>query len=245
MTNTTAAPKVATVVEKSDNAKTGMMSATYTGYQTCPDTCMMKPKIGPNGEFETSPCYASCDFVGITMHRITKAAVGADLIQIGKQECDGIDSLSGKNILRLKVGGDTPNTAYAEMLAKSCETYTAKHGQAAYTYTHNWANIERAAFGGISILASCDSITDIPVAKSRGYATATVVSEFPNGAKLFVIDGHKLVPCPNQVNKAVQCTDCKLCCNDSKLRKHDLTVAFVAHGRKADELAETQRGKGQ
>lgn len=242
MTNQT---KVATVVEKSANAKTGMMSATYTGYQTCPDSCMMKPEIGPSGEFQSSPCYASCDFVGITMHRITKAAVNTDLIQIAIQECDGIDSLSGKNILRLKVGGDTPNSLYAGMLAKSCESYTAKHGQATYGYTHNWANIERASFGGISMLASCDSIADIATAKARGYATATVVSEFPQGNKLFVIDGNKLLPCPNQINAAVQCTDCKLCCHDANLRKHDLTIAFIAHGRQADKLAETQREKGQ
>ncbi len=240
-----AATKVATVVEISDNAKTGPMSATYTGYQTCPDSCPMKPVIGPDGEFQSSPCYASCDFVGITMHRITKAAVNTDLIQISKQECEGIDSLSGRNILRLKVGGDTPNARYAKSLAKSCEGYSAKHGQPTYGYTHNWRAIPRSAFGSISLLASCDDVADIPLAKSRGYATATVVSEFPNGAKMFVIAGQKLVPCPNQVNKAVQCVDCKLCVNDAKLRQHDLTVAFVAHGRKADELAATQKEKGQ
>jgi hypothetical protein len=237
--------KVATVVENSKNDKTGLMSATYTPYQTCPEACPMKPKLSPGGEFESTPCYASCDFVGITMHRLTRSAIGADLIQIAKQECDGIDSLSGKQILRLKVGGDTPNTRYAKSLAKSCKGYRAKHGQPTYGYSHNWRSIPRAAFGGISMLASCDAIEDIPLAKSKGYATATIVSEFPQGAKLFVIDGHKLVPCPNQVNKAVQCVDCKLCCDDSKLRARDLTIAFVAHGRKADELAETQRTKGQ
>ena len=239
------ANKLATVVEKSDNAKTGLMSATYTGYQTCPDSCPMKPRLASNGEFETSPCYASCDFVGITMHRITKAAVNADLVQISEQECNGIDSLSGKNILRLKVGGDTPNAAYAEALATACECYSAKHSQPTYGYTHNWRSIPRESFGGISMLASCDAVADIPVAKSMGYATATIVSEFPRANKLFVIDGCKLLPCPNQVNKAVQCTDCKLCVNDSKLRQHDITIAFIAHGRKADELAETQREKGQ
>jgi hypothetical protein len=205
----------------------------------------MKPVISAEGKFETSPCYASCDFVGITMHRITQAAVGQDLIQIRQQECEGIESLSGKNILRLKVGGDTPNGAYAEALATSCQSYSAKQGQPTYGYTHNWREIDRASFGGISMLASCDAVSDIPVAKAKGYATATVVSEFPQGAKLFVLDGQKLVPCPNQVNKQVQCVDCKLCCDDAKLRKHDLTIAFVAHGRQAEELAETQRAKGQ
>ena len=85
--------KVATVVENSKNDKTGLMSATYTPYQTCPDTCPMKPVVQADGAFDRTPCYACSDFVGITMHRITRAAIGADLIQIAKQECDGIDSL--------------------------------------------------------------------------------------------------------------------------------------------------------
>jgi hypothetical protein len=144
--------KVATVVEKSDNAKTGLMSATYTGYQTCPDSCPMKPQITSDGAFKTSPCYASCDFVGITMSRITKAAVNTDLVQISEQECDGIDSLSGKNILRLKVGGDTPNASYAESLAESCRGYSAKHGQPTFGYTHNWRDIPRESFGGTWIM---------------------------------------------------------------------------------------------
>lgn len=237
--------KLATVVEKSDNAKTGMMSATYTGYQTCPDTCALKPVIGSQGEFKTAPCYASCDLVGLQMHRLTTASVGVDLIQIQKQECAAIDGLTGKNILRLKVGGDTPNQEYAEALAESCKGYSAKHGKETYGYTHNWRNIPRESFGSISMLASCDSISDIPDAKAAGYATATVVSEFPSGPKLFVIDGQRLVPCPNQVNKKVQCVDCKLCCNDANLKKHNLTIAFIAHGRKSEELAETLREKGQ
>lgn len=239
--------KLASVVEISKNDKTGEMSATYTGYQTCPDTCPLKPAIAEDGAFKSAPCYASCDFVGFTMHRITKAAVGQDLVQIQKQECDAISKLSGKRILRLKVGGDTPNAEYAQGLAEACQTYTSKHGQPTYGYTHNWRNIPRESFGGISILASCDAVSDIAEAKARGYATATVVSEFPNGNKAFTVDGNRIVPCPEQCSteeKHVQCVDCKLCCNDANLRKHNITIGFVAHGRKADELKESQRAKG-
>ena len=236
--------KLATVVENSDNAKTGLMSATYTGYQTCSDSCPMKPLITAGGEFASSPCYASCDLVGLNMRRLTAAAASTPLIQIRRQECAGIEALSGDRILRLKVGGDTPDTAYAKALAKSCKTYSSKAGRPAYGYTHSWRKIARAAFGEISMLASCDAPADIAKAKSRGYATAIVVSEFPDGAKAFPILGHTAIPCPNQVNDAVQCVDCKLCTNDRMLRERGLTIAFKAHGRKAGELARTQREKG-
>lgn len=182
------------------------------------------------------------------MHRLTTASVNAPLIQIQQQETDAIRKLSGQLILRLKVGGDTPTKEYAEGLADACKAYTKKAGRPAYGYTHNWQQIPRESFGGISMLASCDNISDIADAKAKGYATATVVSHFPNGNKLFVIDGHKLVPCPNQTaseEKPVQCTDCKLCCNDANLRKHDITIAFEAHGRKAEQLKSTLQQKGR
>ena len=237
--------KIAIATEKSDNSKTGEMSATYTPYQTCPDSCMMKPVVDDKGEYDATPCYACLDLVGFHMRGLTRNAASADLVQIAAAECSGIDALSGKRILRLKVGGDTPSPVYARALAASCKTYTEKHNQPAFGYTHNWKRIGRKAFGAISMLASCDSIADVGKAKARGYATATVVSGFPQGPKAFTLGGHKLIPCPNQVNDAVQCTDCKLCCNDGMLRERDLTIAFVAHGRKAEELAATQKAKGQ
>jgi hypothetical protein len=248
VTTTTATNvSLASAVEVSKNDKTGKVSATYTGYQTCSDHCPLKPTIGSLGEFKQAECYASCDLVGMTMHRLTTASVSAPLVQIQAQECDGIRKLSGKRPLRLKVGGDTPNTAYAEALSNACDAYTAKHDQPTYGYTHTWREIPRESFGTISMLASCDAPGDIAAAKQRGYATAIVVSEFPQGNKLFTIDGNKCIPCPEQCSteeKHVQCIDCKLCFRDGMLRERGLTIAFNAHGRKSEALKATLQGKG-
>lgn len=248
--------KLAIVTELSSNLKTGPMSATYTGYQTCPDSCALKPTIEQDGSFERDKCYASCDLVGMHMHRLTYASVAADLVQIQEQECAGIDKLSGENILRLKVGGDTPDARYANGLAIACKGFTAKHNQPAYGYTHNWENIPRDAFGDISILASCDELSDIATAKSMGYATATIVSEFPRGAKVFQLAGENILPCPEQVASAqieagmrtkeqkIQCTDCLLCTKDKLLRERNLTIGFIAHSRLAEQLKAMLRAKG-
>jgi hypothetical protein len=140
----------------------------------------------------------------------------------------------------LKTGGDVPNTTYAKALAKSASMYSAKHGQKVYGYTHNWRRIARSAFGSISMIASCDKTADVNIAKSQGYATALVVAEFKNGAKVFAKDGIKIVPCPSQVadmnGRDYKCSDCMLCANDKKLRQFDLTVGFMAHGTKAKLL---------
>ena len=191
------------------------------------------------------------------MRRLTKASIGASIEDIQKAEIEGIRDLTGRNILRLKVGGDTANQAYAEGLRDACEAHTRKHGRPAYGYCHvNWKSIPRASFGGISILASCDTIAEISEAKARGYATATVVSEFPNGSKVFELGGNKIVPCPEQIadmeiaagvrpkDKAIQCVDCQLCCKDQMLIEKGLTVGFKAHGRKAPELIQILKAKG-
>jgi hypothetical protein len=173
------------------------------------------------------------------MHRLTRASVSVDLVQIQAAECAGIEGLTGKHVLRLKVGGDTPNSEYARGLASSCAAYSAKQGQPAYGYTHNWREIPREAFGSISMLASCDKPSDIDQAKAAGYATAIVVSEFPKGNKAFMSGGNRIIPCPNQTasdDKPVQCVDCKLCFRDDKLRAHDITIGFRAHGRKVGQL---------
>lgn len=237
ITQAKASPKLATVVEDSANRRIGLMSATYTGYQTCPESCPLKPKVDPEtGEFKGGECYASNDLVGMQMHRLTRAGVDAELIQIRDAECDGIRKLTGKNILRLKVGGDFPNPEYAQAIAGACDDYRAKHNQPAYAYTHNWREIPREKFGRVSILASCDKPEDIAEAKAAGYATATIVPEFPNGAKAFELEGHKLIPCPKQINAAVQCVRCKLCVHDELLRERNLTIAFEPESRNAARL---------
>jgi hypothetical protein len=232
------AAKLAVVVEDSKNSKIGTMSATYTAYQTCPKSCKLRPDVQSDGSFKQSACYASQDLVAIQMHRLTTASVDVSFDAIERAECEGIESLTGKNILRLKVGGDTVSDKYARALAKACAVYTSKFGQLAYTYTHNWLNIARESFGQISVLASCDSVAEVKQAKARGYATATVVSEFPNGAKLFEIDGEKMLPCPNQINNEVKCTACKLCTRDAELKARNITVAFKSHGRQSESLSE-------
>jgi hypothetical protein len=174
------------------------------------------------------------------MKRLTKGSIDVPLSAICKAECSGIERLSGKRPLRLKTAGDTPNNRYAKALAKSCAKYSAKKGHKAYGYTHNWRKLDSTSFGAISILASCDKSADIALAKSRGYATAVVVSEFPNGAKLFVKDGNKIIPCPSQIadinGRDYHCSECMLCAFDDKLRKADITVGLLAHGAKAEQL---------
>lgn len=243
--------KIAAVVEKSDNCKIGNMSATYTPFATCPDTCPMKPATRIDGTFETTEGYCTQGMVSCTMRRLGKTVVStkATLFQIQKAECSGIEALSGKRPLRLKGAGDTPNDRYARGLAKACKTYSAKHNQPTYTYTHNWRTVKRASFGDISVLASCDAVSDIAAARDRGYATAVIVSHFPAGAKVFEVNGESILPCPNQVaenaGRLFTCEQCMLCANDEMLRARGLTVGFEAHGNKARAMKEELVSIGQ
>lgn len=215
----------AIAVENSQNSKTGKMSATYATQKTCPSSCPLRN----NG------CYAEKSFAGMTTRRLNETEDSA--IEAAKQEAAAIDSLTGKLDLRVHVVGDCATDEAAEIVAPAMLRHSAKHGKAAYTYCHAWRDVKHASWQGANVLASCDALSDVPTAKSRGYATALVVKKgtelfrrFKTTGKSAVADDQKLVPCPNQVSaKKPQCVDCRLCFDAAKLRDMGVTIAFLEH----------------
>ena len=235
------------VTHRSWANKLGRCAATYCPYQTCPDTCPLKPTIAPDGSFKQDWCYASCGTVGVNhMGHITKAAVAVPLNTIAKEESDGVARLRGDKPCRLHVGGETANTAHAELLAGAAEVYTSKHGQPVFTYTHNWKTIPRAAFGSISVLASCEYPEQVAEANTLGYAAALLIPELPESGKAFSYGGVKVLPCPAAVDETVHCDNCGgeakgFCMRDGWLKQHGLTIGLKIHsGNKANARELTQ-----
>jgi hypothetical protein len=93
----------------------------------------------------------------------------------------------------------------------------------------------RASWGKVSVLASCETATDVIDAKSKGYATAVVVDKFASD-KAYHVDGIKVIPCPEATGKAANCSECRLCWNDSRLQVMNATIAFEAHGNGANKV---------
>lgn len=217
--------KIATAVEKSQNAKIGLMSATYAGEASCPTTCPLRNK----------GCYGKYGLASLAWRRL---ASDSTPLAIAKSEAEQIRLLSGKNNLRIHVLGDSKTNAIAKIIAQAASEYMAKFGKLAYTYTHAWRKVKRSSWGKVSVLASCENTRDVKLARSQGYATAIVVDSFKSEAA-YVVDDVKIVPCPQQTGRAKTCNDCKLCMNDQKLRDINITIGFQAHGNGQNIIKET------
>jgi hypothetical protein len=196
------------------------------------------------------------------MGHITKTAVGVPLTTIAKEESDGVARLPGDKPCRLHISGETADTAHAMLLAAAAEVYTAKHGQPVFTKTHNWKSIPRAAFGSISVLASCEYPHQVAEANALGYAAALLIPDFPNDKKVCWYRGVKVLPCPAAVDEKVHCNRLKpkkgrdsgyccgsktgqgFCMRDGWLKEHGLTIGLKidsGNKAKAKELTELLR----
>ena len=214
--------KPVTAVENSENKKTGMVSATYVSQATCPTSC----------SFFNNGCYAEGGRVGITTHKLNKSEI-IDPNTIADMEAAAIKTLTGARPLRVHVVGDCTTPYAASVVGKAMVEYP----NAAWTYTHAWQDVKASDWQEANVLASCESIEEVDTAKKRGYATALVVDKFES-TKLYKKDGVSILPCREQTN-GIQCVNCKLCFNVEKLKKHNITIGFEAHGINKKKVIES------
>ena len=96
-----------------------------------------------------------------------------------------------------------------------------------WTYAHAWPVVPRAAWGGVSILASVSSPLEATQAIGRGYVPAMVVPYFDDLARL---DSEvQWTPCPAQCGDE-HCHSCRLCWQADTLLMRKTGIAFEVHG---------------
>ena len=151
------------------------------------------------------------------------------------------DGARGGRDLRLHVGGDCGNTGGARQLAGAARRWRKRGGGSVWTFSHLWRQVPRSAWGGISVLASVESVKDIAKARKRGYAAALVVDEHLSD-KAYWKGKEKIIPCPAETRGAT-CATCRLCL-DRDLLKMGVSIGFAVYGPGATQ-ALVQIGKRQ
>lgn len=195
--------------------------------QTCPNSCSMK---------KDNLCYAAIGFVGIHNQRAIKKAKKLSKVEIAKFEAKEIlkNINTQSKLLRLHVSGDSETKTGTKILSKASEKWIDNTNGRVWTYTHAWKNVPRSYWGKVSVLASVDSLDDIPKARKMGYAPAIIVDKFESD-KAFKIGNTKYIPCPSQT-RDVSCSDCNLCMNADRLFKDNFGIAFAAHGATKEKI---------
>jgi hypothetical protein len=178
-------------VTRSYNRKLGVCSTTLVPQQSCPNSCV----------FKDAGCYAERGSLGF-FHTLplnkNALKLGASALDIARAEADAIDAMEtvvGRP-LRLHTVGDCASDEAACLVSAAAERYMDRGGGPAWTYTHAWRDVERASWGRVSVLASCESREEVELAKARGYATSIVVEEYESDRL-----HDDLLPCPAQTRE--------------------------------------------
>ena len=138
--------KSVTVVENSDNIKTGRVHATYASQATCPIEC----------SFYKNGCYAEAGFTGMITNKLNEDEE-EDELAIAYMEADGIDKLSGKYKLRVHVVGDCKTNESAQVIGKSMVLFEERTSKDSWTYTHAWRNVSHESWNDSNVSASCET----------------------------------------------------------------------------------------
>lgn len=218
-------------VAQSKNPKTGNISQTYTSDITCPVRCPFRKKI--NGK-ET--CYCKGGYCGIHWRAVSKYGKTPDKLK------EVIEESAHTAVIRHNIGGDmaTPGTSDIDVRLLN-DLIAAFKNVKAYTYTHCEAserNFELAKKAekeaNFIINFSTEKIEDAKKVMEHGLNAVIAVNTMENDVA--VVDGIKIVKCPNSAGKLdkngdkMQCKMCGICWRKNR----DFVVAFPAHGTKAN-----------
>jgi len=211
------------VVKRSRNVKTGPVRiATYRTQVTCPVTC---PLMG-------SGCYGENNGVGGSPTPFGHAARGDGDSDYTTLRAD-LTACNAGDVIRINVVGDyltsdgSPDIEYINVINDA-----AARGVIVLAYTHAWRSLSPDLFHpSARPQASCDSPSDVSLARSQGWSTVIVapVGQYANGDD---IDGTRAVICPNVTN-GIKCIDCKLCAVQRKS-----TIVFPIHGMRKGRAAQ-------
>ncbi len=205
----------------SKNSKVGDVAATYAPIsKTCPASCPLRD----NG------CYAQSGNVGFKVRRTEEYSDGLNGDTVATLEGDEITDMARHapkgHALRIHVSGDATTDYRARQMSRGASAWDGP----VWSYTHAWGTVERASWGKVSILASCETLDAVERAWAFGYAAALVVASHPENGRAYIADnGVKVIPCPSQT-RGIKCTDCRLCWDDELLHNQGACIAFAAHG---------------
>jgi len=201
------------VVERTTNAKTGPMAATYRTADTCPTSC---PLAGGG-------CYARGRIFGIPSRLGTEATASYPEVRALAS------NLRLGAMVRANVSGDMlddagrPDFPYAAALSSVAQD---RPDVAVFGYSHAWRSLSPDIAPGVTLNASCESPEEIIAATAAGWPTVTTATDPADPIIGTTIAGRRVVVCPAQTRDGVTCSTCRLCARPARRS----TVAFIVHG---------------
>lgn len=146
------------------------------------------------------------------------------------QFCNEVRSINRGMLWRHNQAGDLSHTNGIIDERKLHKLTSANNGRRGFTYTHHELNeinlnaIRKANANGFTVNISLNSVDEIKHVKHLELPMVVVLPlDAPN---VQTIDGVKVVACPAEKTKKVQCANCAICYD----AKRNYAIGFRAHG---------------
>ena len=209
------------------------MPVTMTARDTCPDTC----------SFKGNGCYAERGWTRLHWDKLNRSDTGVSL----KELCRLIRIIPGQTLWRHNTAGDLPGKGNRINVSELAALVRANRGRRGFTFTHkytgrvndngqprNLAAIRDANARGFTVNLSADNAAHADSLARTGLPVVVVIPT--NADKVTRTPrGRKIVLCPNEFNKKIQCANCGLC----YLKDRDYLIGFKAKGKKAVNIIAT------
>lgn len=223
----------------SQNSKTGGIAVTSTSSASCPTACpFIKTKIVDAVKVTLNGCYADYSYTGIAWRKLDIKGLDYKALLSNIRHMDKFAKL------RINVFGDLPHkdeTILVDLFNQLVDVIV-KRQLNTILYSHHDLSIEsnliafQSAFKkGLHVNASCESVEQAKTALDNGINAVLVMPL--NSPKVQKIDDVKVVQCPNEYNKKIQCINCMLCAKDRTQNR--VIIGFTAHGTGKTKVSKT------
>lgn len=209
------------ITRTSNNAKTGPIPVTTSSENTCPTTC---PLYGKG-------CYAKAGPIALHWRKVSDPAEKRSMDT--ESFLKAIAELPKGQLWRHNQAGDLVHhngTIDTEFASKLIKANKRKNG---FTYTHHDLNdndnlriVQDMNLSGFTVNHSADNVKQAVAAYKR-FSHVPVVTLLPmDSPNVQTVSGVKVVACPAEKSKKVNCANCGLCAD----AKRSYVIGFRVHG---------------
>lgn len=208
------------ITRVSGNAKTGPIPVTTTSENSCPTTCPLF----------NSGCYAKAGPLALHWRKVSDANEKRSLSE--DEFFKALDELPKGQLWRHNQAGDLPHVdgeIKPDFVRKLAKANKQKKG---FTYTHhvmtphNMTMVRKLNEKGFTVNHSADNVSNA-VTAYKALSGIPVVTLLPLDApNVQTVRGVKVVACPAEKSKKVNCANCGLCAESNR----SYVIGFRVHG---------------
>lgn len=221
---------------RSSNRKTGSVLTAWVGPDRAAarESCAGCPLLAGG-------CYAHAGTVGTGLSSLARAALARpERYTLGAALARRVKTA---RMVRLTALGDIGRCGVD--VARGIVATVRAAGPDVVGYTHHWREPEVSAAWRGTLLASCESLSDVDAALDAGWRASVVVPQ--SVPRSFLTPrGRRVVVCPATIDrgqsvnvKKVTCNDCRLCAGS----KPGPVIAFPIHGSQRRKAPRVIAGK--